>query len=148
MSTILLDQTIVDAYRRREEFGFQLPDGFLKRIKLVRDVLAKNPPPPTRSPQVLIKTPERAWWHPLGDCTTIGNSDDCDLVLPSSYVSAKHAVIRSLYSTWEISDNNSQNGIFLNGNRIYHDFLTNGDILLMGDFTLIFYEEDAIADES
>jgi hypothetical protein len=50
----------------------------------------------------------------------VGRSSDCRLVIPSSYVSAQHAVIRWTGEQWEARDLASRNGTFVDGVRLRH----------------------------
>ncbi len=52
---------------------------------------------------------------------TIGRGKDCDLVLPDSSVSRKHAEIRRERDGWFIYDCNSSNGVYADGKRIPAD---------------------------
>ncbi len=48
----------------------------------------------------------------------IGRNPDCDICYPNSFVSRRHAILRWENNTWRIYDNNSRNGVFLNGKSI------------------------------
>jgi len=52
------------------------------------------------------------------DQMAIGRSDDSDIVLDNAGVSAHHALIRKEANGYIIADNNSSNGIFVNGDKI------------------------------
>lgn len=59
---------------------------------------------------------------------TIGRSPSCDIVVPSLYVSSKHATLRALpqgtppIDDWELEFiDHSTNGTSVNGRRLYHD---------------------------
>lgn len=49
---------------------------------------------------------------------TIGRSKDCDIVLESPSISRHHATINKTASGYQLLDNNSLNGVFVNGRRI------------------------------
>jgi sigma-B regulation protein RsbU (phosphoserine phosphatase) len=67
-----------------------------------------------------------------GDCTSIGRSPDQDLVLKEAYVSRRHAVITKLNGYFELVDQSSSHGTFLNGQRVERSWLKSGDSLQFG----------------
>lgn len=68
----------------------------------------------------------------------IGRSNNNDLILLSPGISKSHASL--IYSTnhWELHDNNSRNGILINGQKSQHSTLKHSDVLTIGDTELIF----------
>ncbi len=52
------------------------------------------------------------------DKMTIGRSDDSDIVLDNSGVSSHHALIQKEAGRYVIADNDSSNGIFVNGDKV------------------------------
>lgn len=67
-----------------------------------------------------------------GDSTTIGRSPDQDLVLKEAFVSRRHAHITRQNGSFEIVDQNSSHGTYLNGKRIERASLKPGDTLQFG----------------
>jgi pSer/pThr/pTyr-binding forkhead associated (FHA) protein len=62
---------------------------------------------------------------------------NADVGLDESEVSRRHAVIRLVHGTPEISDAHSANGTFVNGSRIDGDRrLADGDVIEVGKTTL------------
>lgn len=75
----------------------------------------------------------------LFEVTTIGRSEECDIVIESPYVSARHAIIRKRGKRFYIQDLNSTNGTFVNGKRIKRIAkITNNDVITLGDVELKF----------
>lgn len=70
---------------------------------------------------------------------TIGRSPDCDIVVAESDASRKHATIAATADGFRITDNNSQNGVFVGGNRVSSQLLRDGDAVRIGttDFRFI-----------
>ena len=64
--------------------------------------------------------------------TSIGRSPDQDLVLKEAYVSRRHALINRQNGGFELVDQNSSHGTFLNGKRVDRAKLTSGDALQFG----------------
>lgn len=62
----------------------------------------------------------------------IGRSSDLDLVLVEEMVSRKHARLKLVDGAVEIEDLGSTNGTFVNGERINHARLKEGDRILIG----------------
>lgn len=70
---------------------------------------------------------------------TIGRSRECDIFLEDLAVSRLHATIRQLPDGgYEIEDNHSASGTFVNGMRITRYRLLEGDAMQIGSSRLIF----------
>ena len=67
-----------------------------------------------------------------GECTTIGRSADQDLVLREAFVSRRHAIITRQSGDFELIDQNSSHGTYLNGKRIDRVKLRSSDTLQFG----------------
>jgi len=52
------------------------------------------------------------------DQMTIGRSDDSDIVLDNAGVSSHHALIKKEMGGYVIADNDSSNGVFVNGDKV------------------------------
>jgi pSer/pThr/pTyr-binding forkhead associated (FHA) protein len=63
------------------------------------------------------------------ESTCIGRSAEQDLVMRESFVSRRHAVISRLADGFEVVDQKSSHGTFLNGVRIERAMLAPGDML-------------------
>lgn len=69
---------------------------------------------------------------------TIGRKEGNDIVIPIQTVSGNHAVLSNEGGNWFITDNNSTNGVILNGNRVQKHILKNGDKIQLGGVLMIF----------
>ena len=67
-----------------------------------------------------------------GDSISIGRSPDQDLVLKEAFVSRRHAIISRHNGAFELVDQNSSHGTYLNGKRIERASLNSGDSLQFG----------------
>jgi len=77
--------------------------------------------------------------YPLGTVTTVGRSAGNDIVLPDSYLSAKHALFRADGQQFAVEDLASTNGTFVNGTRLAQAAaLKNGDRITLGRLTFLF----------
>ncbi len=77
--------------------------------------------------------------YPLSAYTTIGRGAGNTVVLPDSNVSTQHATITESGGQWQISDNNSRNGTWINRARIVAPcMLRSGDEVMLGTLTLRF----------
>lgn len=72
---------------------------------------------------------------------SIGRSSDNEVVLNDFSVSRKHAVIRRDKDRWVIVDQNSTNGVKLNGRFVTSSAFGAGDVLTVGTFSLTVREE-------
>ena len=67
------------------------------------------------------------------DRLTIGRTSDNDIQLNAQFISRRHAVICSDGEATRIIDWDSKNGVFVNSKRITEHFLSDGDIVTVGD---------------
>ena len=67
-----------------------------------------------------------------GESTTIGRSPDQDIVLKQAFASRRHATITRYKGDFELVDQNSSHGTFLNGKRVERTKLRSGDTLQFG----------------
>ena len=72
--------------------------------------------------------------------TSIGRSPDNDIHIPEERVSRKHAQIAFGPGGYAIYDLNSENGTYVNGNRIREHFLMDGDLVLIGTTQFLYSE--------
>nr|PZN84971.1 MAG: hypothetical protein DIU54_10690 [Acidobacteriota bacterium] len=68
----------------------------------------------------------------------LGRSDDNHLQIARPGVSRRHAVIMAAASGFVIQDLGSQNGVFVNGERVGEHTLKDGEQIVIGDSTLTF----------
>ena len=73
---------------------------------------------------------------------TIGRSRQNDIVLEDSYVSRTHAQIRLRFGHYTVFDTNSQAGTFVNEVRIHEHRLQTGDIIRLGNSSLVYLEDE------
>lgn len=76
----------------------------------------------------------------------LGRSDDCDVALPGERVSRRHALIRREHDQILLVDQNSTNGVLLNGSRIrsadhpgggeLRARLHSGDVVVIGGYAI------------
>src|SRR5204863_7505884 len=76
-----------------------------------------------------------------GTEVSLGRSSENEIVLNDFSVSRKHAVIRPEGEKWVVRDQNSTNGIKINGRFVTQAPLAVGDVLTIGTFTLSVREE-------
>jgi len=87
-----------------------------------------------------------AWGVPLrARGATIGREDDNSIRLDDSKVSRHHAVVLPRQGKWFVEDQDSTNGVFVNGAKIKQAELRKGDVLRVGAYDLVF---EVIADDA
>lgn len=69
----------------------------------------------------------------------IGRAPECDLTLPFSQVSRRHANISRQGDQYFLEDLNSANGSFINGTAVQKSLLKDGDEIRLGTFALTFH---------
>lgn len=69
---------------------------------------------------------------------SIGSEADCDIVLDESNVSARHAKLTGDNGRWQLSDQMTVNGTFVNGRKCTISYLNSGDRLTFGSVTAVF----------
>ena len=83
------------------------------------------------------------WWKPFPlegrSLVRLGRDPFCDLALSSPGVSRLHAVLERRAYDWILSDNDSTNGILLNGRLLHrHTALQDRDVLVLGGEKLVY----------
>ncbi|MHC4207517.1 MAG: FHA domain-containing protein, partial [Planctomycetota bacterium] len=79
----------------------------------------------------------QAQLNPAG--TTIGRSDECDIVIDSKHVSRHHArIFSSPDGQWYVEDLGSSNGTFVNGEHVKSCPISRADVIEIGMATLSF----------
>ena len=74
--------------------------------------------------------------------TTLGRGAHNDVVLNSIFASRSHAVVVIDPPFTIIQDLGSQNGTFVNGERVHTQTLVDGDVLNLGGCELLFVEAE------
>lgn len=75
-----------------------------------------------------------------GERVQIGRLTDCDICVEDANVSRAHAAFVREGDGWAIEDLDSTNGTFLNGERVTHARLRDGDSVGVGASRLIYHE--------
>jgi hypothetical protein len=75
-----------------------------------------------------------------GGAVTLGRSPECDYIIRSATVSARHAELRRSAEGWSLRDLGSRNGTRVNGWLVKEQKLADGDEVTFGDSTFVFRE--------
>ncbi len=123
-----------------------------KTIK-VTDEPASAPPPGGRRTEIMDRPPaiEAVAWlvgvkdgnkgktHQItGERTTVGADPGCEIAIGQEHVSDRHASIRFRDDAFVVTDLDSTNGTFLNGENIHQEALSDGDRVRFGSSEWIF----------
>ena len=72
------------------------------------------------------------------EVTVVGRGKDCDLVLEDNNLSRRHCQIRKWAGFFKLEDLQSKNGTYVNGAKITTVNLSDGDLIAIGDQSLVF----------
>jgi pSer/pThr/pTyr-binding forkhead associated (FHA) protein len=64
---------------------------------------------------------------------TIGRTAEHDIQLKTAYISRRHAVVLTEGESTRIIDWGSKNGVYVNSERVKEQYLSNGDIVSVGN---------------
>lgn len=84
----------------------------------------------------VLAGPDIARSFPLAERTTLGRSDECDVVLRDRSISRKHAVLVRQGERWFVQDLGSTNGVSKDGQRAERIELADGDEFRLGELPL------------
>jgi len=75
--------------------------------------------------------------------TVIGSSPKCDIyIFKDPAVEPKHAEIRQIGGKFEVVDNKSPQGVFVNSQRVSKKILEKGDVIVIGESLLEFQQKE------
>jgi hypothetical protein len=74
----------------------------------------------------------------------IGRTPECDIIINSENISREHCKLYMNNGNWTVCDNDSKNGIFVNGEKTNERILCDGDIIHTGNIELIFVKKSDI----
>lgn len=88
----------------------------------------------------IIENSRSRKWHKLTESITVGNKNECDLILDDKQVSGLHLEISRRDNIFQVADRNSANGTYLNSKKLTRPAeLSDGDIIsLSKDSFLVF----------
>ncbi|NLF19373.1 MAG: FHA domain-containing protein [Lentisphaerae bacterium] len=119
-------------------------DDFLRRLRKLRQWLARVPPPEAPGYYLLPirrSGPAPAWVPLTRNRLTVGRSPDSDLCLNSKAVSWHHCVLESGGDAWSLAAPESRpptNPTLVNGvARSHSAALASGDVVQVGDVSLV-----------
>mgnify|MGYP002641959532 CR=1 FL=1 len=105
----------------------------------VARALLHRVPEGSTGPALLIVGPDGdRTVHLDGSDVVLGRSTECAILLPYGLVSRRHCQLRQDAGQWIMEDLGSANGILVNGAPCKHRVLIGGDILQVGEATLLF----------
>jgi hypothetical protein len=91
-----------------------------------------------RVPPALLDPEDGTAPHPLALSNYIGRSEENHIRLDQGSVSRQHALVAATSGAFVIQDLHSQNGTFVNGDRITRHTLHDGDRVKVGDVAFVF----------
>jgi len=96
---------------------------------------------------LILRGPDGTREWPIGEELVIGRDPACGVCLPDRQVSRRHAVVRRGPEGYQVVDNGSKNGLWLNGVSVHGAMpLSDGDeISVAARFKLYFVDAEATA---
>lgn len=70
----------------------------------------------------------------------VGRAEDADIRLHSQLASRQHALLLRTGVEYKVQDNDSRNGVFLNGVKVHSAVLRDGDILQIAEGVFAYHE--------
>ncbi len=119
------------------------PSGSTANVLLISGEKAA-PPGPGKKPsleQILLDRNVQGRWLKLKHNQVIGRADSCDVILPGKGVSRFHASISESRRGWTVRDQQSTNGVSVNGERTTNSPLKNGDIIQISSRYIMVFSE-------
>ena len=74
----------------------------------------------------------------------IGRLPENDIVINDILVSRRHCEIRKVQGRWKIFDLDSLNGSYVNNLRVKEEFLSSGDVIVVGNVQLVFEDLEGL----
>lgn len=121
--------------------GLLIGLGLVALIAIGLVVLITSGPSPHRAQaglQMIEKQGERSFIPFQRGTLVIGRAPDCSLVLSDPQVSAHHAQIQRTNWGYTLTDLNSKNGTYVNGQQVQETYLQGGEQLRMGQTEMVF----------
>jgi len=126
-----------EQYRSPSQRGIDSDHRIRKPEKTV--LLGKDTQPPVAW-LVIIKGPRKGKTFDIRNNFTIGRDLSCDLVLNDTAISSKHAQIKRVDNKFHIYDLASTNGVWVNGEKVFHEEINDGCKITLGESEMIFKE--------
>lgn len=116
-------------------FGAELSEAELEAIEAL----------PSRSALLIVRSGPTAGARYLldADVTTVGRHPEADIFFDDVTVSRRHAEVTREGTAFEITDQRSLNGTYVNGKRVDRAALANGTEVRIGKFRLTFFSSPA-----
>lgn len=118
----------------------EITDPDMIEIKMIKKVLGALDQ--DKLPSLVMTSQEfknkKAIYEEGTDQLVIGRDPDCQLSLNSQVVSRRHAIVSIKWGGFVITDLESKNGTFVNGERITEKTLKDGDEIVFGTLKAIF----------
>lgn len=138
---LLFGSTVITFFASEGTRPFQLPSS------RGRELLMGRPKDPATGPSARLDVPGMQSDEILRSIEllpkmTIGRSRNCNIFLEDLVVSRYHSTINELASgDYELVDNKSATGTFVNGQAITHTILQEGDVIQIGTNKFIFHKQ-------
>ena len=110
------------------------------RVRYVNSLIKQLPLPSAEGVYILLVRDGNpvSYFFLVKDRISIGRNPDSYISIDDGNVSRLHCVIERNNSIFTISDNESKNGMIVNGGKMQNRILCDGDIIRIGNYELVF----------
>ena len=116
-----------------------LPSSMKTRLSRVRRLIEDGSVDTTTGDRLVVEVGDRPPYEfSLPPVATIGRDDGNDLPIPSPFVSRVHCRLVKRGEMWMLEDLGARNQVYVNGRPQSGCVLCDGDIIELGDVSLVF----------
>lgn len=114
------------------------PPALKQRLAVLRQALAPDRPRRIGDSMQVVGSAHPHESFALESDAVIGTAAGSGIRVQGDFVSRQHCSLRHIDGQWLLEDNDSTNGLFVNGEKVESRFLCDGDIVQVGSVPLVF----------
>ena len=118
----------------------EIKSGLLERLRTVSEYIHEDSGT-AQGPRLIYKLDDKLCYFPLTNAVTVGRSKRANLTIECPNLSRIHFRIEQTDKGFHFDDQDSTNGIYVNGETAEEGYLVSGDLLKAGGRTFVFVED-------